>query len=366
MANNDVIVVGGGLVGISIAYGLAQAGLNTMVLDEGDQAFRAARGNFGLIWVQGKGVDCPAYARWTRRSADCWEAFNQQLETATDIRTAYARPGGVDFCLNEKEYAERSCVIERLTMDSDGAFQGEMLRRKALLELMPQLGDSVVGASFSPMDGHVNPLRLLRALYKAFKAKKGTVRHESVRALSRRNAHFEVKTTGGDYYAPKVVLAAGLGNEKLAKNLGMCVPVRPQRGQILVTEKLEPFLNYPTGVVRQTEEGSVMLGDSQEEVGFDDGTSLAVMADIAHQARRIFPHLEHARLIRAWGALRILSPDGLPIYEQSQQYPGAFAVSSHSGVTLAAVHARDFARYVVVGQISAQLDAFSGRRFDVH
>ena len=58
-----VSVIGGGLVGLSISYGLARAGLRVAVCDEGDQSYRASRGNFGLVWVQGKGVDAPAYAR---------------------------------------------------------------------------------------------------------------------------------------------------------------------------------------------------------------------------------------------------------------------------------------------------------------
>ncbi len=69
MADYDVIVVGGGTVGISIAYGLTRLGQKTAVFDQGDVAVRAAVGNFGLIWVQGKGIGSPAYANWTRRSA---------------------------------------------------------------------------------------------------------------------------------------------------------------------------------------------------------------------------------------------------------------------------------------------------------
>ena len=73
-------VVGGGLVGMAIAYGLVRKGRSVVVFDEHDQAFRASRGNFGRIWVQGKGAAMPSYARWTRSSAqlrlnsqqNCW------------------------------------------------------------------------------------------------------------------------------------------------------------------------------------------------------------------------------------------------------------------------------------------------------
>ena len=76
----DVIVVGGGMVGASIAYGLSKLGRRVVVLDEGDGALRAARTNFGLVWVQSKGGGMPAYMRWTKRSADQWPGFSEQLQ----------------------------------------------------------------------------------------------------------------------------------------------------------------------------------------------------------------------------------------------------------------------------------------------
>ena len=152
----------------------------------------------------------------------------------------------------------------------------------------------------------------------------------------------------------------------LGSKVGLKVPVSPQRGQILVTEKIAHFLDYPTIYARQTEEGSVLLGDSHEDVGFNDGTTPKVIGDIARRACQIFPHLAKARIVRAWGALRILTPDGLPVYDQSTECPGAFSASAHSGVTLAAAHALDFASFVVDGALPDTLNALSERRFHVH
>lgn len=366
MTDYDVAVVGGGIVGVAIAYGLARSGQKTAIFDEGDVAFRAARGNFGLIWVQGKGDGCPEYAQWTRHSADNWQKFKSELEDLSGIDMGYRRPGGLSLCLTEKEYVAQTRMISRLIDASKGRFRCEMLTREALTDRLPELGPDVIGASFSPMDGHVNPLLLLRALHTSFKRQGGKLRIEPVVDIHWKNRHFHLRTNEATSTTKKVVLAAGLNNLKLAPMIGLNVPVRPQRGQILVTERLKPFLNYPTSLVRQTQEGSVQLGDSHEEVGFDDGTSLRIMADIAQRARRIFPQLEKARIVRAWSALRILAPDGLPIYDQSSQFPGAFTASSHSGVTLAAAHALDFAKYVAEGELPQNLNAMSERRFHVH
>ncbi len=83
--------------------------------------------------------------------------------------------------------------------------------------------------------------------------------------------------------------------------VGMLAPITPCAARIMVTERLAPFLDYPTLVARLTPEGSVLLGDSAEAVGFDDGQTRAVMADIARRARTAFPVLGHARIVRACG-----------------------------------------------------------------
>ena len=111
MNSVDIAVVGGGMVGAAIAYGLARRRLSVVVLDEGDIAFRAARGNFGLVWVQGKGWDMPSYAALTRRSSDAWPAFAQELAEATGVDLEHRRPGGVDICFDDREMAARDPTV---------------------------------------------------------------------------------------------------------------------------------------------------------------------------------------------------------------------------------------------------------------
>ncbi|MCP3869113.1 MAG: FAD-binding oxidoreductase [Gammaproteobacteria bacterium] len=364
--DQDVIVVGGGVIGAAIAYGLTRRGVRTLVLDESDRAFRAARGNFGLVWVQGKGVSNIQYAAWTRRSADLWAEFNDEIKERTRIDTRYLRSGGLHLCLDEEELASRSLLMANMAEASEGVFSYEMLDHDELAHRLPGVGPSVAGASFSAQDGHVDPLSLLHALHTAFKSTGGMLISAPVTKLCYEKGGFEAKTGKGSFYSGKIVLAAGLGSRALAPQLGLNVPVRPERGQILVTERLKPFLDYPTIFIRQTEAGSVLLGDSHEEVGFDDGTDIKVMSAIANRARLIFPRLERTRILRAWGALRILTPDGLPVYQQSRECPGAFTATGHSGVTLAAAHTLDFARFVADGEMPAALDSLGEDRFHVH
>lgn len=216
------------------------------------------------------------------------------------------------------------------------------------------------------MDGHVNPLKLLRALYAACRMRGVTIINgHRVSTIGQRASGFELRAGEQRWYAEQVVLAAGLGNRELGAALGIDVPVSPNRGQILVTERLKPFLHYPTTYVRQTDEGTVQLGDSHESVGFDDGTGSEVMASIARRAVQCFPQLGQVRLVRVWGALRVLSADGFPIYEASQSCPGAVVVSCHSGVTLAAIHALRLAPWIGGEFDDPAVEPFSLRRFSL-
>src|SRR5215831_20481920 len=102
-AEFDVAVIGGGLVGAALAWGIARARQRVVVLDEGDVAHRASRGNFALVWVQSKGLGMPEYAAWTRRSSDRWAEFAAILKDETKLDVAFARPGGFHLCLPDDE-----------------------------------------------------------------------------------------------------------------------------------------------------------------------------------------------------------------------------------------------------------------------
>ena len=366
MQKTDVIVVGGGLVGMSIAYGLALLGRQVSVLDEGDDAIRAARGNFGLLWVQGKGYRMSPYAQWTRESVALWPRFAAALQSDTGIDVHLRQQGGFQLCLSDVEMAEESHRLGWLRDAFAGDYPFELLDATQLRARLPGIGPDVVGGCFSPMDGHVNPLKLLRSLYAACQARGvKLINGHHIEAIDTGTKGFELRAGEQRWAARQVVLAAGLGNRTLGGRVGLDVPVQPNRGQILVTERLEPFLQYPTTYVRQTDEGTLQLGDSHESTGFDDGTGSQVMAAIARRAVQCFPRLGQVRLVRAWGALRVMSADGFPIYEMPQSCPGLSIVSCHSGVTLAAAHALRLAPWIAGEFDDPAVKPFGLHRFNL-
>lgn len=360
----SVAVIGGGLVGAAVAVGLAWRGQNVTIFDEGDVAYRASRGNFGLVWVQTKGVEMPEYAHWTRRSAAGWPEFARRIGEISGKPPELSQPGGMILYLSDDEAEAAVGQLSRLRESLGGDYPFEYLGHNALKRLLPAIGPQVVGGTFHPEDGHVNPLYLLRGLYAAFQEAGGRLSAgATVEDISRKNDAFRIRHGDAEWTADRVVLCAGLSNARLAPMVGLDAPVKPNRGQVLITEKVDPFLDFPTVHVRQTGEGAVQIGDSKEDVGMDDGTRLDVIKGIAQRAVRQFPVLESVRVLRSWGALRVMSPDGHPIYDRSVSHPGAFVVNCHSGVTLAAAHADQLAAWILDEPVEQNLEAFSARRF---
>lgn len=358
----DVAVIGGGLVGISVAYGLAQRQVDTVVLDEGDGAIRASRGNFGLVWVQGKGLSLPAYTGWAMRAVEQWPELAERLGSETGIDVGLTQRGGLYLSRTPEAYAQRSQDLAAVKSRFNGDYDFEMLDNDGIRKRVPEIGPDVVGGSYSRYDGQANPLRLLHALHRGYLRRGGRVLSDGgVTDIDHQGEKFVLTTAAGQVIASRIVLAAGLGNAGLGEMLGVTIPVKPIRGQILVTERMPPIFDIAIEQVRQTEDGTLMIGGSWEDVGLDLGTTFDVSRRIADDALHFFPFLKNVRIIRSWSALRIISPDAAPIYEQV--LPGAFLVTCHSGVSLAAIHANETAGWVEQGAIPQEMVSFDRRRF---
>ncbi len=207
----DAVVIGGGLVGSAVALGLADAGLSVAVLDEGDVAYRASRGNFGLVWVQSKGDGMSAYAEWTRSSADLWPGFAESLSAELGVDIGYRKPGGFHLCLSEDEFEERKNLLQRLH-NQVGQYDYRLLDHQDLRAMLPGIGEAVVGGSYCPHDGHVSPLYLLRALHHGLARRQADYRPNCrVQRIERDGDHFAVASDSGRITAARVVLAAGPG-----------------------------------------------------------------------------------------------------------------------------------------------------------
>ncbi len=360
----DYAIIGGGVVGLSVAWGLLKRGKRVVVIDGDDGAFRASRGNFGLVWVQSKGMKQPRYAQWSQQSAAIWADFAAELADATGRLLQLEQNGGYDLHFSEQTLQETVEKYEVLKAKLGGDYPYEVLGHNALAREEPHIGPKVVGAILHHQDGHVNPLKLLRALAQDVRRLGGQVLNGKTVVDVSNTDGFRVSCSDGTVIASdRVVLSAGLGAAQLGPKLGFKAPIRPQRGQVLITEKLPKLINRPSLIARQVDEGGIQIGATNEEVGLDDRVTQPGLSGLAAEAIAAYPALAKAQLVRSWGALRVLSPDGLPIYQESPDMPGAFLVTCHSGITLAAAHARLLPDWLERTDAAPNLEVFSEDRF---
>ncbi|WP_282026059.1 NAD(P)/FAD-dependent oxidoreductase [Limimaricola cinnabarinus] len=362
----NITIIGGGIVGLSVALGLLRSGQRVVVLDGADADLRASQGNFGLVWLQGKGADHPAYARWTRDAVAAWPEFSSLLRECGGVDVALRQAGGYEFFTDETELRAFAADLERQQAALGNRFAFEVLSGDALRRVVPGLGPGVAGATHSALDGDVNPLRLLAALQGAVTALGGSIeagaRVTRVSPIS--GGGFDLALEGcGTRRAERVVLCAGLGSATLAEQLGFHTRVRPQRGEMLITEKIRDRLPVLSSTIRQVNEGGIQIGGTKADAGFDDRESLQVMSDLARHAVAVFPALADVRVVRGWGSLRVMTPDGYPVYARAPEHPGAFLVTCHSGVTLAPMHATALADWIAGKPGAPDLEMFDDTRF---
>ncbi|MFV0515283.1 MAG: NAD(P)/FAD-dependent oxidoreductase [Jhaorihella sp.] len=368
ISRSDTLIIGGGMVGSAIAVGLARMGLKVTVLDGADDAERAARANFGLVWGQSKGDSLPDYARWTREALYLWPQFQNDLLHETGVTCHFAGEGGLHLCVSEKELEDRRALFDRMRrIEGANGLELKILDHKEVAELLPGVGPDVIGAGYCGQDGHVSPHALLRSMQLSILKSGGSLlSNRQVTELSLQGGIWTVRSGEERFETPSLVLAAGTGNRTLGKLIGLDIPVFPLKGQILVSERVTPRMDLPTHKVRQTEAGTILLGDSKEpEAGSDDRSSQSVIRDIARRGIQMFPWLSEVNLVRTWAGIRSMTEDSFPIYDTFSDFPGLFAANCHSGVTLAPVHAMRLAPMIAEATYSPQIAAMSARRFHV-
>ena len=362
-------------MGAAIALGLNKEGASVLMVDRVSQIHKASRANFGLVWSQSKGGGNRPYARLSERAVREFGDFIKNIEEESGIDVELRLGSGLILSLGDREFAARTAAIEKMHREAEAHGEkhpSKLLDRNEVQELVgkAQLGEEVSGGSFSSIDGDVNPLLLLKAMRKVFIKKGGFFAQGcSVNTIVRQGDSYLLETSDGSVgkiEADKVVMAAGLGNIELYAKLGKDLPLVPQKGQLLVTERVKPFLPFPFSGIRQTGCGSVMIGYTQENKGFDVSTSVPEAAGLAKRAVKIFPALQHTRVVRSWASLRVLTKDGLPIYDEVEGYPGCYILGTHSCITLASLHSSMFALWILGAKRPIEIESFNLERFNTN
>ncbi|RUV13339.1 FAD-binding oxidoreductase, partial [Mesorhizobium sp. M5C.F.Ca.IN.020.32.2.1] len=217
-----------------------------------------------------------------------------------------------------------------------------------------------------PMDGHVNPLLMLRALVDAFVLSGGKlVTGQKVRSIAPSEGAYRLTADQMTVSAERVLIAAGNDSAEFAESLDLPLKLTPERGQIMVTERVAPLFPYASNGLRQHVTGTFQLGVTHEKVGRSVDVTSNGANYIAKRVMSIMPDLANLRVVRQWAGLRVLTPDGYPIVDRSRSYAGVHFIACHSGVTLVAFHAGPFAKWLAEGAPGNPYADFSGSRFDI-
>lgn len=373
MKKVDIIVVGGGIMGASTALGLVREGAGKVLMfDEQLPTQRLSRGNFGLTWFMCKGANNPIYARWSRMATMMWPEFAAKLKEESGYDVELEWNGGALHTIGDQQFQAYADSVENLrkVCAEDGLdYPVRMVDRAEFASMIPEmkLGDEVTGAMYSEEQGHVNPLTLLAALRGAFLNKGGEYFGGLLVSAIEPNEDGSVcvKTSNGKYTCNKLVIAAGHGSSRLLENLSTRLNIYPQRGQLIVSERAKRVLNFPILAVRQTMDGTFMIGLSTEDTAHDHKVTVEAMKNQAGNAIQLFPELARINWVRGWGAIRVMTPDGGPIYDRIAEHNNIYILAGHSAVTLAPVKTTHIASWILEREEAPQISHFSNGRFNV-
>jgi sarcosine oxidase subunit beta len=178
-----------------------------------------------------------------------------------------------------------------------------------------------------------------------------------------RNRVRAVMTDRGRIATESVVIAAGIHMPEIGRMIGLTIPVVPSRGQVITTERTRPVLNRPVGSLRQTEDGTIIIGVTYQFIGPECRVAYDDMTRNAQRALRLFPALRNLNVIRLWAGLRPYTVDGLPILGPVGHLKGVFLATGHSGMTLAQVTGKVICDLVTKGSSPIAIDEYTVERY---
>jgi glycine oxidase len=357
----DVVVVGGGVIGLALARELSARGLDVTVLERGRTGEEASWAAAGLLSAQSDAVSPSPFGDFALASRDLYPDWTDALTRETGLDTGW-RPTGVLLCAPAE-------VLERFGWQRDAGLPLERLDPAGISDRSAgRVAPHVADALFFPRDSVVHNRRLVRALARSL-AIRGVPVHEGV-TVSRfsidRGACTGVDTSEGGVTAGAVVDAAGAW-ARLDPVLPFEIPVEPIRGQIVELADDSPFptvLGSDDVYLVPRADGRVLAGATVERAGFRKEVTAAGVAELLRAALILAPSLREARVTDSWAGLRPGTPDGLPLIGESP-VRGLYLAAGHfrNGILLAPITALRLADVLTTGVVAADLAAFSPERF---
>ncbi len=330
----DMVVVGGGLIGLSSALAAAGSGLSVTLLEAAHCGRFASSASAGGVRSLNRH---PAEIPLARAALELWRRLPEQVEDDCGF-TASGQIRVAEDGATLEVLERRQAMLRDLGYDHE-----RLIGRPELAQRLPHLAADCRGALIVDDDGFADPLRCVHAFRRACLSAGVMLRERCrVSAIEKDGVGLRVVTPDFEIATALVVNAAGAWGGPFAASVGEPVAVRPAALQMLVTSRLPPFVDAVVGSqghrlsLKQSKQGSVIIGGGYEgEVDLDHGQtrlSLSTVRQNLATAARLFPHLRNARLVRSWAGIEGMTNDDLPVLGASATTPGlvhAFGFSGH-------------------------------------
>lgn len=358
MRHCDVLIIGGGIIGCSIAYYTSKYGRDVTIIEKGEFVSGTSSRCDGNILAIDKdpGFD----SQMSLVSQKLVTELSEELEHSFEYRA----PGSILVCESDEEMEAAQQWVDR---QKEAGLPFRMLDRQDIRAESPFFADDLLGGLECETDSTVNPYLLAFSLLAdAKKLGAKAYNHTEVKEMKREeDGSFIVETTNGTYTAKQVVNAAGVWAPKIGQMLDVNIPIEPRKGHIIVASRQQHvgcrkvmefgYLISKFGGKRQvddltekygvalvfepTESQNFLIGSSREFVGFHTRINNEVIKCIANRAIRFYPKMADMMVIRSYAGLRPWTEDHLPIISRVEHIPNYFIAAGHEGdgISLAAV-----------------------------
>jgi len=368
----DVIIIGGGIIGCSIALRLAQARLKVMVLDRGEPGAEASSAAAGMLAPQGEMVEPCVFAEFCVASRELYPRFVAEVEESSGQPVAYRQDGSLLVALDDEQAEELS---ETHRAQTKRGFRLELLEPAEVHRRVRGLAADLRLGLCAPGDHWVDNERLMLALIES--CRRLNVKFHGGQPVTRLNVkHGRVESVeagadptiaGSTYSAASFVLAAGCWSRDLVAPLGINLAMQPCRGQMMefdAPEELPLVVRAGIHYLVPRPEQRVLVGTTAEYVGFEKAVTGEGLNSVLAGAARLAPLVGQLRFRRAWAGLRPDTADHLPILGYGE-VENLLVATGHfrNGILLAPMTAQLASELLLTGSTSLPIDAYRPTRF---
>jgi len=366
-----VAIIGGGVIGLTIARAVALRGVrNVLLIERGNLGTESSWAAAGMLAPQAEANRAHEFFRLTCRSRDMYPAFAAELLRETGIDIELGATGTLYLAFSDEDEAE---IERRYTWQNAAGLPVEKLTATELRALEPSINASVRAGLKFPLDTQVENRRLLAALVAANQSLGTRIQIETEVAELKveRDSIIGLETSRGSIATENVVLAAGAWSSRISAG-DKTLPnlrIKPVRGQMLCFEPDTPVSRHviysPRGYIVPRRGGRLLAGSTSEQVGFDKQVTADGVQSIRAAATEISARISSLAIKDSWAGLRPRAADTLPVLGPCGEIAGLHYATGHyrNGILLAPVTGELIASAIVDKVFPSELELFSPDRF---